>query len=195
VRRLIGSFHGGVEGAYSLGRAAAEARQWDDAAKALSPLLANDPQARVCAVMAEIEDGRGDKGRAREWLARAVRAPSDPMWVIDGAASPYWTPVSPVTGEIAFADWKAPFESLPRQTPPEAEAPVVEEATLPAPEAAKPNPPPVEPSSATAPAPPPAPPRPASRARAKPRIVEPVRPPDDPGLPDDDPDQPARVSG
>ena len=44
------------------------------------------------------EDGRGDKGRAREWLARAVRAPSDPMWVIDGAASPYWTPISPVTG-------------------------------------------------------------------------------------------------
>src|SRR4029078_3204553 len=103
-------------GAYALGRAAAGARQWDDAVKALTPLLSDDPQARVCALMAESEDGGGDKGRAREWLARAVRAPSDPMWVIDGAASPYWTPVSPVTGEIAFAEWKVPSEQLPRPT-------------------------------------------------------------------------------
>ncbi|MGE0007745.1 MAG: heme biosynthesis protein HemY [Parvibaculaceae bacterium] len=186
VRRLIGSFHGGVEGAYSLGRAAAQARQWDDAVKALSPLVASDPQARVCALMAEIEEGRGDKGRAREWLARAVRAPSDPMWVIDGAASPYWTPVSPVTGEIAFAEWKPPFEALPRQAAPEPEpAPVVEEA-LPQPEAAKPAAPAVES------APPPSPP--AAKIRPRPRIVQPVRPPDDPGLPEDDPDRPGRVS-
>jgi HemY protein len=193
VRRLIGSFHGGTEGAYSLGRAASEARQWDDAVKALSPLIASEPQARICALMAEIEEGRGDKGRAREWLARAVRAPSDPMWVIDGAASPYWTPVSPVTGEIAFAEWKAPFAPLPRQAAPEPEPPpTVEETPLPAP----------EPVAATAgvppePAPPPpapaaAPPRPAARPRSKPRIVEPVRPPDDPGLPEDDPDDPGR---
>ena len=131
VRRLIGSFHGGAEGSYSLGRAAAHARQWDDAVKALSPLVASEPQARVCALMAEIEEGRGDKGRAREWLARALRAPSDPMWVIDGAASPYWTPVSPVTGEIAFAEWKAPFESLPRPAAYTPEPPpAVEEAVL-----------------------------------------------------------------
>src|SRR5262249_15393201 len=165
VRRLIGSFHGGTEGAYSLGRAAAQARQWDDAVKALSPLLAREPQARVCALMAEIEDGRGDKGRAREWLARAVRAPNDPMWVIDGAASPYWTPVSPVTGEIAFAEWKAPFEPLPRQTPPEPEpAPEVEETALPPPAvAATPAPPPTEPA--------PAPPAPAASPPAKPKAA------------------------
>ncbi len=186
VRRLIGSFHGGAEGSYSLGRAAAEARQWDDAVKALSPLLAEEPQARVCALMAEIEDGRGDKGRAREWLARAVRAPNDPMWVIDGAASPYWTPVSPVTGEIAFAEWKTPFESLPRPAGTEP-APTVEETALPPPAAAAPPTAPQEP--APAPAPPPA----KSKAvRPKPRIVEPTRPPDDPGLPDDDPNSRGR---
>jgi HemY protein len=190
VRRLIGSFHGGAEGAFSLGRAAAEARQWDDAVKALAPLLAPDPQARVCALMAEIEDGRGDKGRAREWLARAVRAPSDPMWVIDGAASPYWTPVSPVTGEIAFAEWKTPFEPLPRQASAEPEAPpIVEESASPPPAATPtPAPPPVDSASAPRPAA-----RPAGKAaRPKPRIVEPARPPDDPGLPDDDPDAPGR---
>jgi HemY protein len=177
VRRLIGSFHGGTEGAYALGRAASQARQWDDAVKALTPFIDHEPQARVCALMAEIEEGRGDKGRAREWLARAVRAPSDPMWVIDGAASPYWTPVSPVTGEIAFAEWKVPFESLPRQAVPAPEPPpTVEETPLPAP--------PSEPAAAPAPAAPPPPP--VSRSRSRPRIVQPIRPPDDPGLPEDD---------
>jgi HemY protein len=194
VRRLIGSYSGGIEGAFALGRAAAEARQWDDAARALEPLLGSEPQARFCAVMAEIEEGRGDKGRAREWLARAVRAPSDPMWVIDGAASPYWTPISPVTGEIGFAEWKVPFDQLPRQTaatpsqPPEAE-PI--EAT-PALAAPAPVPPVVPPVAAAAPPAPPVPPPPAPAAVQKPRIVEPVRPPDDPGPPEDDPEQSTR---
>ena len=195
VRRLIGAYAGGTEGAYALGRAAAEARQWDDAMKALSPLIASDPGARICALLAEIEEGRGDKGRAREWLARAVRAPSDPMWVIDGAASPYWTPVSPVTGEIAFAEWKVPFEQLPRQAAPQTEPePVVEEAEVPA----TPAPPPAlaTPAPQAPEPPPPAPaPVPAAKprpARSKPRIVEPARPPDDPGQPEDDPDQPGR---
>lgn len=189
VRRLIGSYQGGAEGAFALGRAAAEARAWDDAEKALSSLAERDPEARICALMAEIEEGRGDKGRAREWLARAVRAPSDPMWVIDGAAAPYWTPVSPVTGEIAFAEWKAPFDQLPRhaaaQPVPEA---VVEEAPAP-PE------PPAAAATVPVPEPPAPPPKPAPQraaGRSKPRIVEPVRPPDDPGPLDEDEEQSAR---
>jgi HemY protein len=189
VRRLVGSYHGGSEGAYALARAASEAREWDDAAKALAPLIASEPQARICALMAEIEEGRGDKGRAREWLARAVRAPSDPMWVIDGAASPYWTPISPVTGEIAVAEWKVPFESLPRPTatPPQSQ-PIepVEEAAPETPTiAAAPTPPAPQPQ-ANEPAPAP------SRAKAKPRprIVQPMRPPDDPGLAEEDDREP-----
>jgi HemY protein len=186
VRRLIGTYQGGAEGAYALGRAAAGARQWDDAVKALTPLLPDDPQARICALMAEIEEGRGDKGRAREWLARAVRAPSDPMWVIDGAASPYWTPVSPVTGEIAFAEWKVPYDQLPRQgaspqAPPE---PIEEASVIP--------PMPAVTAAIPAPEPPPAPAPVPKATRSKPRIVEPVRPPDDPGPPEDDPERPDR---
>jgi len=107
------------------------------------------------------------------------------MWVIDGAASPYWTPVSPVTGEIAFAEWKVPYDQLPRQAAP--------------PRKCQPNR--SRKPAAAVPAnagrhrryagagkkrpllPPPKP------ARAKPRIVEPVRPPDDPGLPEEDPER------
>ena len=60
--------------------------------------------------MAQIEDAQSDKGRSREWLARALHAQRDPIWVADGVASPRWTPVSPVTGEIVSCQWKPPFE-------------------------------------------------------------------------------------
>ena len=94
----------------ALARAAASAQRWDVARKALEPYLDTRPQARLCALMADIEEAQGDKGRAREWLARAVRAPRDPIWVSDGVASPRWTPVSPVSGEMVPCAWKQPFE-------------------------------------------------------------------------------------
>jgi HemY protein len=123
VRDLVGRTPGGVEGAYALARAAALAQRWDVARRALEPFLADRPQARVCALMADIEEAAGDNGRAREWLARAVRAPRDPMWVSDGVACPRWTPVSPVSGEIVACEWKVPYET-----------PVIE-SVLPAPSA------------------------------------------------------------
>jgi HemY protein len=153
VRDLVGENPGGLEGAYALARAAAEAQRWDLARKVLEPWLADRPQARLCVVMADIEEAAGDKGRAREWLARAVAAPRDPIWVSDGVASPRWTPVSPVSAEIVPCEWKAPFE-MPGE-PEKLVAP-----TAPAPEKLAPSPKPVEP----------------------PRVVEAIRPPDDPGV-------------
>jgi HemY protein len=64
-------------------------------------------------LMAEIEDGEhGDRGRARQWVARAVRAPRDPMWTADGYASPTWVAVSPATGALGTFEWKVPVEGL-----------------------------------------------------------------------------------
>ena len=115
VRDLLKEHKGGIEGAVALARAAAKAKRWDVAREALAPYLDDRPQARICALMADIEEAAGDKGRAREWLARALTAPRDPIWVSDGVASPRWTPVSPVSGEIVPCEWKAPFE-MPEQT-------------------------------------------------------------------------------
>jgi len=152
VRDFVGST-AGLEGAYALARAAAVAQRWDVARKALDPWLANEPQARLCVLMADVEEAQGDRGRAREWLARAVKAPRDPMWVSDGVASPRWTPVSPVSGEIVLCEWKSPFE-MPVDNNRIAET--VPIATV---ASAKPQVKPVE----------------------IPRAVEYVRPPDDPG--------------
>ncbi|MGH6831254.1 MAG: heme biosynthesis protein HemY, partial [Methylocella sp.] len=153
VRDFVGESAVGVEGAYALTRAAVLAQRWDVARKTLEPHLAERPQARFCALMADIEEAQGDKGRAREWLARAVKAPSDPMWVSDGVASPRWTPVSPVSGEIVPCEWKSPFEMPAEENRFTGTAPAAAITS------AKPEAKPVE----------------------MPRTVEYVRPPDDPG--------------
>ena len=162
VRDLLKEDKGGLEGAVALARAAIRAKRFDMARDALKPYAGERPQARVCALMADVEEAEGDKGRAREWLARAITAPRDPIWVSDGVASPRWMPVSPVSGEIVPCDWKAPFE-MPEQL--EADRPQALEAIA-AP----------KPAAEAAPAP---------RTLEAPKMVQPQRPPDDPGLPED----------
>ena len=66
-------------------------------------------------LMARIESGElGDKGREREWLARALRAPRDRAWIADGYVSDRWLPVSPVTGAVDAFEWKAPVDAIGR---------------------------------------------------------------------------------
>jgi HemY protein len=63
--------------------------------------------------MAHIEGGQnGDKGRLREWLARAVNAPRDPAWTADGIVADHWAPTSPVTGALDAFQWKVPVETI-----------------------------------------------------------------------------------
>jgi HemY protein len=174
VRELLKESKGGIEGAVALARAAARAKHWDVARDALAPFLDQRPQARICALMADIEEASGDKGRAREWLSRALTAPRDPIWVSDGVASPRWTPVSPVSGEIVPCEWKAPFE-MPEQLEPDRPAAAVPAAVPSA-------------TAETEPAPQESPPK----SLEAPKMVVPQRPPDDPGLPEDfDAPQPA----
>ncbi len=118
VKALAGKNQGNVEGAVALANAAIEALDWTAARGALEPLLAREPSQRVCLLMAEIEDGEhGDRGKVREWFARAIRAPRDPAWVADGHVSDAWAPASPVTGALDAYEWRVPDENV---APPEA---------------------------------------------------------------------------
>ncbi len=113
MRTLTSKSPGGVEGPIALAHAAAAAREWEEARSALRPLIEERPSARVCALMAEIEEGEsGDDGRMREWLGRAVVAPRDPVWTADGFTSEVWLPYSPVSGELDAFRWKIPVEGL-----------------------------------------------------------------------------------
>ncbi len=64
----------------------------------------------MATLMARIEaEEHGDKGRVREWLARAVNARRDPAWTADGVVSERWAPISPVTGALDAFEWRVPF--------------------------------------------------------------------------------------
>jgi HemY protein len=184
VQALALKSPGHAEAALAVTRAALDAQEFAAAREALRPLL-REPTQRVAELMAEIEQREsGDEGRAREWMARALRAPRDPKWTADGIASDRWMPVSP-GGRLDAFQWRVPLAELsderdvidePRDVTPVRPSDSVERA----PEAAKPEPP------AESEAPPAA--LPSVRAGAAPRIergVERVIPlvhvPDDPG--------------
>ena len=114
VEHLASLTSGDIEGHIAVAVAAIEARDWQAAEAALSPHLHDRPPARVCALMARIESGEGNKGREREWLARAVRGRRDRAWIADGYISDRWLPVSPVTGAVDAFEWKAPVDAIGR---------------------------------------------------------------------------------
>lgn len=119
------------QAAIVLARTAIEAYDWDTARNVLAPFADKTPSQQVCLLMAEIEEGQsGDQGKAREWLARAVNAPRDPIWTADGLTSEDWAPVSPVTGKLDAFEWRIPVAThairvleadQPAATPPNAE--------------------------------------------------------------------------
>jgi HemY protein len=124
--------------AMAMARAAIDAYDWPRARAALHGFAGPEATQGVATLMAEIEEGQsGDHGKAREWLARAVRAPRDPAWTADGIVSDEWEPLSPVTGRLDAFEWKVPVASTARPAP-IAAGPVEPVPALPATEMALP---------------------------------------------------------
>ena len=101
------------EGSLAIAESAIDAKEWRLARETMKGVLSTRPTERACLLMADIEEGEfGDKGRMRDWLSRAVRAPKDAVWTADGYVSEKWLPVSPLTGRIDAFEWKVPVEQL-----------------------------------------------------------------------------------
>jgi HemY protein len=113
ARKLASIKPDNPESLFAVAEAALAAREWSEARNAIKPLMENAPTERTCLVMAAIEEGDGgNKGKVRDWLARAVRAPRDPAWTADGIVSERWMPVSPVSGELDAFEWKVPVARI-----------------------------------------------------------------------------------
>lgn len=113
VRQLAALSPNSLEAPIAVANAAIEARQFDEARAALEPLIPSRMTQRVATLMARIEGEQyADKGRVREWLARAVNAPRDPAWTADGFVADRWMPVSPVTGALDAFQWRVPVEAV-----------------------------------------------------------------------------------
>ncbi len=116
VKQLASLAPMSIESSLAVAMAAVESKDWDEARAALEPLVEDRLTQRVCTVMARIEgEQHGDKGRVREWLARAVNAPRDPAWTADGVVSDTWQPVSPVTGALDAFRWRVPVEQAEKR--------------------------------------------------------------------------------
>ena len=178
------------EGRHAVARAAIDARDFSRAREVLAPVLTERPTQRALMLMAELEEAEtGDRGRAREWQARAVYAPRDPVWTADGKVLEEWAPVSP-SGRIDAVEWKVPIAEIEG---PRIEIATTDVMTVPVVSGAPDSPPPpvatVAPAISSAPAipPPPASPPPevapvslpswlAAPAEAHPFAVRPATP-------------------
>ncbi len=86
-------------------------KQWPEARRVLAPLARGFASTRVCALMAEIEEGEhGDATAAHGWLMRAVKAPRDAEWRCAhcGWSSPRWLAVCGHCGAFDTLAWSAP---------------------------------------------------------------------------------------
>lgn len=102
-----------IESSIAVAVAAIEARDYAEARRILQPFLEQGLTRRVAALMARVEaEESGDKGKAREWLARAATAPRDAAWIADGVISDRWAPVSPVTGTLDAFEWRVPADEV-----------------------------------------------------------------------------------
>ncbi len=153
---------GNREGALAVAQAALDAHEFATARETLKPLF-KEPTRRVAELMAHIEQSEsGDEGRAREWMARALRAAPDPAWTADSVVSDRWMPVSPASGRLDAFEWRVPVSQLGKddtpvidaaetavrgdapppaialpQPPPRADRAVADGAAAPAPDAGK----------------------------------------------------------
>lgn len=113
VKRLPQLNAHSIETPIAIATAAIEAKDFQTARQLLERLDASRMTQRVCTLMARLEsEEHGDKGRAREWLARAVHAPRDPAWVADNVVADKWSPVSPVTGAFDAFQWRVPADAI-----------------------------------------------------------------------------------
>lgn len=113
INELVETPPSNKAGAMVLARAAIDAFDWVQARAALAGYNVNNPSQGICLLMAEIEEGEsGNDAKAREWRARAMRAPRDPAWTADGIISDEWEPVSPVTGRLDSFEWRVPTAAV-----------------------------------------------------------------------------------
>jgi HemY protein len=124
----------------ALAEANLEARLWGEARRNLLLAGGESPSARVCRLMARIEDEeKHDAAAVREWLGRAADAPRDAAWICEacGAIHPSWQAVCSRCHAFDRLTWRTPLRvdsaiAAPARVPPAVAAPS-EPPTTPAP--------------------------------------------------------------
>ena len=86
-------------------RVACSARRYGFARKLLEPHLEN-PDRRLCQLMADIEIEEGNEAGVRVWLDKARHARIEAGWMARGLRLDNWQPLCPVTGALGGVVWQ-----------------------------------------------------------------------------------------
>ncbi len=124
VRRLAEKNPDDIESHLALAQASLHASLWGEARRHLETAGGTNPSARVCRLMAEVEErANSDQAKVHEWLARAADAPADRAWRCSacGAHHESWRPVCESCGAFGTLHWRAPG-TFGQVLPPEARA-------------------------------------------------------------------------
>lgn len=144
ARKLQALRPNNVESSLVVARAALAAGEFALARKEAEAALRIEPREGIYLLLADIEEADGrNQGKIRQYLAQALRAPRDPVWVADGFVSDQWAPVSPLSGRLDAFEWRSPVERVMPIIEQHVDAPHEDEPELPLIELAKPSPKPV----------------------------------------------------
>ncbi len=114
------------------------ARLWGEARKHLKAAAGTAPTARVCRLMAELDESEnGDMDSSRKWLAQATTAAPDEAWVCNdcGAVAGAWTALCGNCNSFGSLAWQAPPRAarLAKPSPGSAKMPAKPKSGAPAP--------------------------------------------------------------
>ena len=111
AKRLAELNPGHVESCLAVAAAALDAELWGEARKTLEAAAGDGASARVCRLMARLEEQEsGDGSAAREWLMRASMADPEPTWVCDRCGNwvVEWTALCGKCSGFDSFVWRAP---------------------------------------------------------------------------------------
>ncbi|MBN9488069.1 MAG: heme biosynthesis protein HemY [Alphaproteobacteria bacterium] len=111
VRRLVEQKIDDTESHFAIAQASLDASLWGEARRHLELAGGDHPTARVCRLMADVEErSGGDPAKVHDWLARAAVAPADRSWRCSacGAHHEAWRSVCESCGAFGTLHWRAP---------------------------------------------------------------------------------------
>jgi HemY protein len=115
LEKLAGLNADHPESHIALAKALLAAKIWGAARSHLEEAGGDAPPARICKLMAELEEGEhGNLEAARSWLLRATLSAPDPTWICGtcGAAARNWTPTCERCDALGTLDWRTPERAL-----------------------------------------------------------------------------------
>jgi len=124
ARKLSAAKPDDAESLVMLAKVSLDAGLWGEARRYLQAAGGTNPPARVCRLMAEVEErAQSEQAKVHEWLAKAANAPADKAWRCSacGAHHEAWRSVCESCGAFGTLHWRAPGtfgHILPAEPPP-----------------------------------------------------------------------------